>query len=186
MKTPVINYTNRDYETIRQDLNQIAERFYPDTFQDFSEASFGSMMLDAVAYVGDQLSFYLDYNVNESFLDTSYQFNNIIRHGRVLGYKNSGRPSTFGTVALYILVPASETGIGPDTDYIPIVKRGTRFTSTNGLNFVLVEDIDMSESSNPVVVARTDTTTGAPTFFAIKSYGIPKIQKGRIKQSKCF
>tara|TARA_R110000822_G_scaffold88329_1_gene204648 strand:+ start:256 stop:2052 length:1797 start_codon:yes stop_codon:yes gene_type:complete len=171
MKTPVINYTNRDYETIRQDLNQIAERFYPDTFQDFSEASFGSMMLDAVAYVGDQLSFYLDYNVNESFLDTSYQFNNIIRHGRVLGYKNSGRPSTFGTVALYILVPASETGIGPDTDYIPIVKRGTRFTSTNGLNFVLVEDIDMSESSNPVVVARTDAITGAPTFFAIKSYG---------------
>ena len=70
-KTPSINYTNREYESIREDLNQIAERFYPDTFQDFSEASFGSMMLDAVAYVGDQLSFYLDYNVNESFLDTS-------------------------------------------------------------------------------------------------------------------
>ena len=92
IKTPAINYTNRDYETIREDLTQIAERFYPDTFQDFSEASFGAMMLDAVAYVGDQLSFYLDYNVNEAFLDTSYQLNNIIRHGRVMGYKNSGLP----------------------------------------------------------------------------------------------
>ena len=50
-----IDYTHRDYESIRDDLLGIAERFYPDTFQDFSEGSFGSMMLDTVAYVGDQL-----------------------------------------------------------------------------------------------------------------------------------
>ena len=170
-KTPSINYTNRDYESIREDLNQIAERFYPDTFQDFSEASFGSMMLDAVAYVGDQLSFYLDYNVNESFLDTSYQLNNIIRHGRIMGYKNSGRPSTYGTVAIYVLVPASTSGIGPDNRYIPVIKRGTTFSSANGLSFVLTDDVDMATSTNPIVVARTDPTTGAPTFYAIKSYG---------------
>jgi len=170
-KKPAINYTNRDFSTIRRDLTQIAERFYPDTFQDFSEASFGSMMLDAVAYVGDQLSFYLDYNVNETFLDTSYQRNNIIRHGRILGYKDSGRPSTYGQVAMYVLVPASVSGLGPDTRYIPIVKRGTRFTSENGLSFVLTENVDMAESSNPVVVARTNAATGAPTFYAIKAYG---------------
>ncbi len=63
-----INYTNREFETIRQDLMEVAERFYPDSFQDFSEASFGSLMLDAVAYVGDQLSFYLDYNISHKFL----------------------------------------------------------------------------------------------------------------------
>ena len=170
-KNIAIDYTNRDFSTIREDLTQIAERFYPDTFQDFSEASFGAMMLDAVAYVGDQLSFYLDYNVNETFLDSSYQRENVIRHGRVLGFKNSGRPSTYGKVALYVLVPASISGIGPDTRYIPIVKRGTKFTSDNGLSFVLTENVDMADSSNPVVVARTNSTTGAPTFYAIKSYG---------------
>jgi hypothetical protein len=166
-----INYTNRDYESIRDDLTQIAERFYPDTFQDFSEASFGAMMLDAVAYVGDQLSFYLDYNVNETFLDTAYQYGNVLRQGRVLGYKNTGRPSTYGKAALYVLVPASSTALGPDARYIPILKRGTRFTSQNGLNFVLTENIDFSEPKNPVVVARTNTATGAPSYYAIKSYG---------------
>lgn len=170
-KNIAINYTNRDFSTIRNDLNQMAERFYPDTFQDFSEASFGSMMLDAVAYVGDQLSFYLDYNVNETFLDTSYQKDNIIRHGRILGYKNSGRPSVYGQVAVYILIPASQSGLGPDARYIPIVKRGTTFTSNNGSSFVLTENIDMNDPSNPVVVATTDPATGAPTFYAIKSYG---------------
>ena len=166
-----INYTNREFETIRDDLLEIAERFYPDSFQDFSEASFGSLMIDSVAYVGDQLSFYLDYNVNESFLDTAYQFNNVLRHGRVLGYKYSGRPSTYGQVAIFMLVPASQTSIGPDTDYMPIMKRGSRFTSEAGLNFVLTENVDFANPKFPVVVARVDATTGAPTHFAIKAYG---------------
>ncbi len=170
-KSVAIDYTNRDFSSIKRDLTQIAERFYPDTFQDFSEASFGSMMLDAVAYVGDQLSFYLDYNVNESFLDTSYQLDNIIRHGRIMGFKNSGRPSAYGTVAIYVLVPASTTSLGPDTNYIPVIKRGTRFSSTNGQSYVLIEDIDMAESTNPIVVARTDADTGNPEHYAIKSYG---------------
>ena len=166
-----INYTNREFTSIKNDLVEIAERFYPDSFRDFSEASFGSLLLDSVAYVGDQLSFYLDYNVNESFLDTAYQFKNVVRHGRILGYKYTGRSSTYGKVALYIQVPASATGLGPDLPSIPILKRGSRFYSQNGLNFVLTENVDFSKSNNPIVVSQTDTTTGAPTYFAIKTYG---------------
>lgn len=166
-----INYTNREFDGIRRDLEQIVERFYPDTFQDFSEASFGSIVLDSMAYVGDQLSFYLDYNVNEMFLDTSFQMTNVLRHGRILGYKEQGRPSTFGVASLYIRVPASTIGLGPDTRYLPVLKRGTRFTSNSGLNFVLTENVDFSDPKNQVVVANVDSTTGAPTFFAIKGYG---------------
>ena len=166
-----IDYTHREFMTIREDLMEIAERFYPDTFQDFSEGSFGSIMLDAVAYVGDQLSLYLDYNVNESFLDTAYQRSNILRHGRVLGYKSQGRASTFGQAAIFVMVPASTTGIGPDRRYVPIMKRGSRFTSQNGLNFVLLENVDFADPKNPVVVAQSDAATNAPTQYAIKAYG---------------
>lgn len=166
-----INYTNREFQGIRKDLLQIAERHYPDTFQDFSQASFGSIMVDNLAYVADQLSFYLDYNVNETFLDTAYQYENIIRHGRTLGYKDNGRASTFGKVALYVLVPASPTGLGPDRRYIPILKKGSSFSSDTGLNYVLTENVDFSEPKTQVIVARSNTTTGAPTFYAIKTYG---------------
>ena len=166
-----IDYTHREYEGIRKDLLDIAQRSYPDTFQDFSEASFGSLVLDAVAYVGDQLSFYLDYNVNETFLDTAYQYNNVIRHGRVLGYKYTGSPSVYGQIAMFVLVPASATGIGPDTKYIPVLKRGSRFTSEAGLNYVLIENIDFANPKNPVVAAQINARTGAPTYYAIKAYG---------------
>lgn len=175
-----IKYTNREFDSIREDLLQIAERFYPDTFQDFSEASFGSMMLDAVAYVGDQLSFYLDYNVNESFLDTSYSLQNITRHGRILGYKNYGRPSTYGEVALFVEVPADISGLGPDENYIPILKRGTRIKSKQGLNFILTENVDFNQPDNTTIVSKVSDATGAPTFYAIKAYG--NIVSGRFGQ----
>ena len=166
-----IDYTHREFESIKRDLEGIAKRYYRDSFRDFSQASFGSMMLDAVAYVGDQLSFYLDYNVNESFLDTAYQFDNVLRHGRILGYKFQGRASTYGKAALYVLVPASATGIGPDRRYIPTMRRGATFSSNTGLSFVLTENIDFSDPQLPVVTARVDTSTGAPTYYAIKAYG---------------
>jgi len=177
-----IDYTHRDFETIQQDLLEIAERFYPDSFQDFSEASFGSLMIDAVSYVGDQLSFYLDYNVNESFLDTAYQYSNVVRHGAVLGYKFTGRPSTYGEVALFILAPATTAGIGPDTDYLPILKRGTVMGTDNGLSFVLTENVDFANPTNTFVVARTDPSTGAPTFYAVKAYG--KVVSGNFGQER--
>jgi hypothetical protein len=166
-----IDYTSRDFESIRNDLLDIAERFYPDSFQDFSEGSFGALTLDAVAYVGDQLSFYLDYNVNESFMDTAYQFSNVVRHGRALGYKFEGRPSTYGSVAVYLMVPATASGIGPDSSYIPVLKRGTTFGSETRNNYILTENINFADPQNTVVVARQDPSTGAPTWYVIKAYG---------------
>jgi hypothetical protein len=160
----------------------MAERFYPDDFQDFSDSSFGAMMIDAAAYVGDQLSLYLDYNVNESFLDTSFQRSNIMRHGKALGYKETGRPSTYGRVALYAMVPAESVGLGPDARYIPILKKGTRFTSETGLSFVLTENINFSDPKNPRVAARVDNSTGAPTHYAIKAYG--NVVSGRFGSEK--
>ncbi len=177
-----INYTNREFATIREDLIQLAERFYPDTFKDFSEASFGSLMIDTVAYVGDQLSFYLDYQANEGFLNSAVEYNNIVRHALQLGYRFEGRPSTFGRVALYIIVPATATGIGPDRSYIPILKRGTSFQSINGLMYMLTENIDFSDPKNKVVVAEVDTDTGAPSQYAIKTYG--NVVSGRFGQER--
>ena len=64
-----IKYTNRDFSSIRESLLEHAKRYYPNTYRDFNEAGFGSLMIDTVSYVGDVLSFYLDYQANESFLE---------------------------------------------------------------------------------------------------------------------
>ena len=177
-----INYTNREFDSIRDDLMEIAERLYPDSFKDFSEASFGALMIDTVAYIGDQLSFYLDYQANESFLNTSIEYTNIVRHAIQMGYKFEGRPSTYGKVALYIVVPATTAGLGADTAYLPILKTGTLFGSNNGTGFLLNENIYFNNKRNKAVVAKTDPTTGAPTHYAVKTYG--NVVSGRYNQER--
>lgn len=170
-KKPAINYTSRDFNSIRDDLVAYAKRYYPDKVKDFSQPSFGALMLDTVAYVGDLLSFYLDYQANESFLSTAIEYNNVVKLARTLGYKIQTNPSSFGTLTVYILVPTESNTVAPDENYMPILKRGSTFSSSNGTLFTLIEDIDFSDSTLERVVAQTDPQTGAPIKYAIRSYG---------------
>ena len=117
-----IDYLNRDFESIKSGLVDHAKRYFPDTFKDFNEASFGALMLDAVAYIGDSLSFYLDYQVNESFIDSAIEYSNVARIARQMGYKDTGRPASSGVVALYIKVPKNTNSDGPNTKLIPLFK----------------------------------------------------------------
>jgi phage-related baseplate assembly protein len=169
-KTP-IKYTSRDFDSIREDLIEHAKRFYPDEWKDFSKSTINSLLIDSVAYVGDVLSFYLDYQANESFLDTAIEFNNVRKHARALGFKYAGSPSTYGILSLFCMIPSNSDGTAPDMSYVPMVQKGSTFTSANGGNFVLTEDVNFGELSNEFVAARFDDTTGATTFFAVKAYG---------------
>tara|TARA_R110000824_G_scaffold72887_9_gene185710 strand:- start:1650 stop:3452 length:1803 start_codon:yes stop_codon:yes gene_type:complete len=173
-KKPMINYTSKDFDTIKQDLVEHAKRYYPDSYRDFNESGFGSMMLDAVAYVGDMLSFYLDYQVNESFLETAIEFNNVRSMAEQYGYKFQGRPAAFGIATFYVIVQAANTGLGPEAKYIPIIKAGTEVRSSAGANFILTENVDFSHPNNEVVAARINSNTGVPTHYAIRAQGAVK------------
>ena len=59
------NYLNRDFTDFRGELLRYANVYFKDKIQDFSEASLGGMFLDMAAYVGDNMSFYLDHQFRE-------------------------------------------------------------------------------------------------------------------------
>ena len=165
-----INYTSRDFESIKTDLENYAKRYYPTTFKDFSEASFGALMLDLVAYVGDQLSFYADFQTNESFLDSAIRYDSVIRLSETMGYKNQGAAKSTGQVAIYILVPVSANSRTPDVSYFPILQKGSIVSGDNGATYTITDDVDFTNPNNEITVARTDSTTGNPTYFAVKAF----------------
>tara|TARA_R100000664_G_C2758622_1_gene147657 strand:+ start:3244 stop:5043 length:1800 start_codon:yes stop_codon:yes gene_type:complete len=166
-----IKYTSRDFDSIKQDLVDYARRYYADSYRDFSEASFGSLMLDTVAYIGDILSFYLDYQVNESFLDTATEYNNVIRLGGQSGYRFRGAASAFGECAFIIKVPADSVGLGPDSNYLPILKKGSAVASSDGATFLLNEDVNFNAPGVEVESAEQDPSTGQTTYWAIQAFG---------------
>lgn len=178
-KTP-INYTSRDFSSIKKDLVNIAKRNYSQVYKDFNDASFGSLMLDTVAYVGDVLSFYLDYQVNESFLDTAVEYKNVSRLAKQYGYRDQGMPSATGLTEFYVTVPANDAGLGPDLRYAPILKKDSQFSTSAGAPYLLIDDVNFKNPNNEVIVAKVNKTTGIPISYAIRAKG--RVISGKIAQ----
>ena len=179
MAKPPIKYTDRDFDSIRTSLVDHAKRYYPDSYRDFNEAGFGSLMIDTVSYVGDVLSFYLDYHANETYLSTAVEYNNTVKLAQQLGFRQKGAPSSHGFITLYLQVPASSLGLNPDMRYVPILSKGAQFKSSSGVSYLLVDNVDFADPKNEVVVAQVDTVTGTPNTYAIRAYG--RVVSGELK-----
>ena len=165
-----IDYTARDYQSIRNALTEHAKRYYPDTYQDFNEAGFGSLMIDSVAYVGDVLSLYLDYQANESFLETALEDENVLKIGKQMGFKGFAPGIATGIVQIYAEIPANADGT-PNSAYNPIIKKGTAFSSDDGGIFTLTEDVNFNDNNVDILVSKIDNTTSAPTYYVLRKSG---------------
>ena len=81
-----------DFDTIRAALIDYVSITYPDKFNDFIASSEFVAVLDLVAYLGHSLSFRLDMNTRENFLDTAERRESVLRMAKTLGY-NKTRPT---------------------------------------------------------------------------------------------
>ena len=172
-----MSYKRKHQLNILVEISTQSDRFvrtrkalYPNGGRLF-KSTINSLLIDSVSYVGDVLSYYVDYQANESFLDTAIEFNNVRKHARALGFKYAGAPSTHGTISLFCLVPANTDGTAPDFDYMPIIRKGASFSSSNGGNFILTEDVNFGDASNEIVAARFDNTLAVQHFLRSKHTG---------------
>ena len=86
-RTKDINYISKDFDGIKADLIAYVKRYFPNEFQDFNDASGGMAILDLMAYVGDILSYNIDKQVNETFINRAIETKNIINLAQAYGYK---------------------------------------------------------------------------------------------------
>ena len=82
-----INYITRDFDSLKETLVDYAKTYFPTTYNDFSPTSPGMMLIEMTAYVGDILSFYLDNQIQETFLQHARQQENIYSLAYMLGYR---------------------------------------------------------------------------------------------------
>lgn len=177
----IINYSSRDFNSIRNGLVEYVKRYYPDSFKDFATAGFGSLVLDSVSYVGDVLSFYMDYQLNETFLDTASEYDNVVKIARQLGYKYADKFSSVGAAQFFIAVPAGPGG-APDEDYMPVLQANSTFTTLAGQNFTLVEDVNFATTTNQIIVNKINAITGMASEYAVKATG--KVISGRVERQE--
>lgn len=117
---PQVDYTSRDYASIRQDLINLIPNFAPQwTSRDASD--FGVVLLELFSYMGDLLNYYIDRAANESFITTSTQRDTVLNIAKLLNYTPNDPVPATGSVTLTnsttspVVVPAlTQVATAPD------------------------------------------------------------------------
>jgi len=167
-----IKYINRDFSEFRARLIEYAQTYFPNTYNDFSPTSPGMMFMEQASYVGDVLSFYLDNQFQETFIQYAQQTNNIFELAYMFGYK----PKTTGvaqtTVTIYQQLPSKLVGSEyvPDYDYALTLGENSTIASQNGSTFLIQDKVDfsLSSSQDPTEVTIYQIAGNVPQYFLLR------------------
>jgi hypothetical protein len=169
-----IQYINRDFSEIRASLIDYAKTYFPTTYNDFTPASPGMMFMEMAAYVGDVLSFYLDNQIQETYLQYARQTNNLYELAYMFGYKPNVTQVATTYIDFYQQVPSKLSGSTyiPDFDYSLFIPQNARIQSTLNPNtsFLVEDPVDFSVSSSgdPTEVTIFSVAGSNPQYFLLK------------------
>ena len=169
-----IKYINKSFDEFRVNLVDYAKTYFPTTYNDFSPASPGMMIIEMSSYVGDVLSFYLDNQVQENYLQFARQSNNLFELAYMFGYK----PSTTGVatthIDIYQRLPSKLSGSTyvPDFDYTLVINKGATVTPSGiaSPSFLIEDPVDFSVSNSfdPTTITIYETLNDNPTYYLLK------------------
>ena len=136
-----IKYINREFSDFKDQLIEHAKNYFPDTYNDFSPTSPGTMFIEMAAYVGDVLSFYQDTQLQDP--------GNLYSLAYMMGYRP--KVSTVAEVELRVshTVPA-DSNFNPDYSKALIVASNAVLGASVSaeVDFIVDEKIDFSVSSS--------------------------------------
>tara|TARA_R110002050_G_scaffold69239_1_gene149841 strand:+ start:4210 stop:6072 length:1863 start_codon:yes stop_codon:yes gene_type:complete len=170
-----ITYTNRDFNTFRDSLINYSQTYFPNTYNDFSNDSTGMLFIEMAAYVGDVLSFYLDNQIQETFIQYARQESNLFDLAYMLGSRPKVTTVATTDISIYQQLPAKIASNGeyvPDYDYALRIPENFQLTSNtnSSLNFITEDicDFSVSSSQDPTEVSIYSLSGVNPTRFLLK------------------
>ena len=173
-----IKYSGKDFNSFRKNLIEYAKSYYGNSYRDFSENSTGMMFIELASYVGDVLSYYIDHQFKEGFLQYSSERKNIINLANYLGYKIRTSVSATTEIEVFQLVP-SKIGLDgkmePDMKFTLNIQEGMEISSSDGNSppFRTISQINFGENTvnSPVEISVYERdNVGQPTFYLLKKY----------------
>ncbi len=171
-----IKYLNKDFTSFKESLIEYAKSYFPEVYNDFTEATPGNMFIEMASYVGDVMSFYLDKQTQENFLLYAQDKNNLISLAYSLGYRPKVVSTATVDLDVYQQIPAVIVGsvASPDYTYALIVNEEAKIKSAtnSGIVFITQDSVDFSFSSSydptDISVYQINTSTNQPEYYLMK------------------
>jgi hypothetical protein len=167
-----LTYLNKDFTEFRSSLINYSQTYFPTTYNDFSPSSPGMMLIEMASYVGDVMSFYLDNQYQETFLQYARQANNVFDLAYMFGYKPKVTGVAMADIDFFQRVPASGSTFAPDFRYALIVSANSSIQSSlnNNTSFLVEDPVDftVSSSGDPTEITIYATAAGNPSEYLLK------------------
>jgi hypothetical protein len=80
------DFKSYDFETLRRTMITYLRENYPEDFNDYIDSSEYVALIDLIAFLGQNLSFRIDLNARENFLETAERRESILRLARLINY----------------------------------------------------------------------------------------------------
>lgn len=145
-----ISYLNKNFLQYKASLIEFAKNYFPNTYTDFSEASPGTMFIEMASYVGDVLSFYTDTQIQENFVLTAKEKQNLLNMAYSLGYRPKSSYAAVTTVDFYQRIPISASV--PDLSYALIIPENLQLQSiTTGTKFLTLDRVDFTDTGSVTI-----------------------------------
>jgi hypothetical protein len=164
-----VNYLAKNFSEFRQNLIEFAKVYFPNTYNDFNEASPGMMFIEMAAYVGDVLSFYIDNQFKENLLLFANERKNIISISQALGYKPRLTSAATVEAMIYQMVPALGAGQNyePDSRFFLKVLTNSKFSTTTPpiQIFRSAADVNFADASDRELRVLARDVNNAPTMY---------------------
>jgi hypothetical protein len=165
-----IKYINRDFDDFKNRLIDFSKTYFPTTYNDFTPSSPGTMFMEMAAYVGDVLSFYLDNQIQETFIQYARQTSNLYELAYLLGYKPKTTAAATVTLDFYQQLPAKAGS--PDYDYLLEIdpQAVIKSAANNNIFFLTQDKVDFgfSSSLSPTEVVVYQIQGNVPQSFLVK------------------
>lgn len=85
-----IDYTSRDFAALKNDLVNLISARTDKNWDAADPSDLGSVLVEAFAYMGDIMSYYLDRVANETSVETAVKRETLLNFASLYGYKPSG------------------------------------------------------------------------------------------------
>lgn len=80
------DFQSYDFDNLRRTMINYLRQNYPEDFNDYIESSEYIALIDLIAFLGQNLSFRIDLNARENFLETAERRESILRLARLISY----------------------------------------------------------------------------------------------------
>ena len=174
-----ISYINKDFDTFKQQLITFARTYYPESYNDFTEASPGMMFIEQASYVGDVLSFYADNQMQENFVQFAKQRKSLLAAAYRGGYTPKVTAASSVVVDVYQILPSTII-FGPTVpawNYALIIEQGAQlaYEGDPSIKFYIKNKIDFTQSgsNNPTELSvRSLNQLNQPDYYLVKKQAI--------------